>query len=125
MPRLPRSRGVKLSRVQLVRIIGLAALLVFLLVTQRPCANAVSGFVTGFGDQGSAPPSPSQALPRPGAVDEPTAPPGGEGSPSRGGSAGDGELGGYERLRPGMTEAEIKAAIERAKARAGSGSAAH
>lgn len=113
---------MKLSRVQLVRIIGLAALLVFLLITQRPCANAVSGFVTGFGDQGSAPPSPSQALPRPGAVDEPTAAPGGEGSA---GSADGSELGGYERLRPGMTEAEIKAAIERAKARAARGSAAH
>jgi hypothetical protein len=111
---------MKFSGVQLVRIIGLAALLVFLLVTQRPCATAVSGFVTGFGDHGSAPPPPSQALPRPGAVDEPTAPSGGEGSPSSAGSADGSELGGYERLRPGMTEAEIKAAIERAKARAGS-----
>ena len=97
---------------QLFRTVGLAFLLVFLLITQRPCANAVSGFVTGFGDHGSASPSPSRALPRPGAVDEPAPGPG---------SAGSAELGGYERLRPGMTEAEIKAAIERAKARAGSG----
>ncbi len=120
VPRLPRSRGVKFSRPQLVRIVGLAALLVFLLVTQRTCANAVSGFVTGFSDHGAAAP-PSLALPRPGAIDEPTPGPGSAGSA---GSTDGTEVGGYERLRPGMTDAEIKAAIERAKARAGSGSAA-
>jgi hypothetical protein len=96
---------MRFSRPELLRVAGLAILLVFLLVAQRPCADAVSRFVTGFGDQGSA----AAPLPRPGTVDEPA---GGAGS----------DLGGYEPLRPGMTEAEIKAAIERARARARTGS---
>jgi hypothetical protein len=108
VPRLPRGRGMRLSRPELFRIAGLAILLVFLVVAQRPCADAVSRFVTSFGDQGSA----AAPLPRPGTVDVP---------------AGS-DLDRYEQLRPGMTEAEIKAAIERARARArmgtGSGVAA-
>jgi len=52
VPRLPRGRGIRLSRVQLVRIAGTVCLLVFLLVVQRPCASAVSTFVTGFGSAG-------------------------------------------------------------------------
>ncbi|HSS01057.1 MAG TPA: hypothetical protein VLM79_28565 [Kofleriaceae bacterium] len=102
MPRLPRGRGLKLSGPQLLRIVMLAILLVFLIVTQRPCANAVSRFVTSFG---SAAGSGSAA---------------GKGSGSTSGS-GSG-LDGYERLRPGMSDAEVKAAIERSRARAGSGS---
>lgn len=105
VPRLPRGRGIRFSRPELFRIAGLAILLVFLLVAQRPCANAVSGFVTSFGDQGSA----AARLPRPGTVDMPA---GGAGS----------DLDRYEPLRPGMTDAEIKAAIERARARARTGS---
>ncbi|HEY6176798.1 MAG TPA: hypothetical protein VIX73_20215 [Kofleriaceae bacterium] len=98
VPRLPRGRGLRLSVPELVRIALLAILLVFLVATQRPCANAVSRFVTSFGDHGSA----------------------GSGAASGSGAAG------YERLRPGMTDDEVKAAIERARARAaGSGSAAH
>jgi len=105
VPRLPRGRGIRFSRPELFRIAGLAILLVFLVVAQRPCADAVSRFVTSFGDQGSA----AAPLPRPGTVDVPA---GGAGS----------DLGRYEQLRPGMTEAEIKAAIERARARARAGS---
>jgi len=93
VPRLPRGRGMRLSRPELFRIAGLACLLVFLVVAQRPCADAVSRFVTGFGDSGSA----------------------------AGGGAGS-DLGRYEPLRPGMTDAELKAAIERARARARAGS---
>ena len=95
VPRLPRGRGLRLSVPELLRIAVLAILLVFLIVTQQPCANAVSRFVTSFGDQGSA--------------------------------AGSGSgVEDYEHLRPGMTDDEVKAAIERARARAaGSGSAAH
>ena len=99
-------------------------MLVFLLVAQRQCSGAVATFVTGFGS-GSA----AATLPRPGTVDVPTSgpgatPAGGSAHPSAAaGAAGtpDGaghELDGYERLRPGMTDAEIKAAIERARARA-------
>jgi len=99
VPRLPRTRGFKLSTPQLVRIGLTGALLVLVIAVQRPCSDSVSKFVTGFGDQGSA----KAQMPRPGAVDQ----------PSERGSAAD-----YEQLRPGMTEAEIKAAIERSKAKA-------
>lgn len=105
VPRLPRGRGMRFSRPELFRIAGLAILLVFLVVAQRPCADAVSRFVTSFGEQGSA----AAPLPRPGTVDRPG---GGSGS----------DLDGYEPLRPGMTDAEVKAAIERARARARAGS---
>ena len=99
VPRLPRTRGFKLSTPQLVRIGLTASLLVLIIVVQRPCADSVSKFVTGFGGEGSA----AATMPKPGTVDQPGGP----------GSAGD-----YEQLRPDMTEAEIKAAIERAKAKA-------
>jgi hypothetical protein len=98
VPRLPRSRGLKLSGPQLVRIALTATLLVLIIVVQRPCADSVSKFVIQVDDgSGWAP------MPRPGAVDEP-----------RGiGSAGD-----YEILRSDMTPEELKAAIERSHARA-------
>ncbi len=111
VPRLPRGRGIRLSRPELFRVAGLAILLVFLLVTQRPCADAVSRFVTSFDDGSAA----SRPLPRPGTVDLPA---------GGGGSDLGSDLGRYERLRPGMTDAEIKAAIERARARAHDGSGA-
>jgi hypothetical protein len=115
VPRLPRGRGLRLSRVELMRIAGIAIVLVFLLATQRRCADAVSRFVTGFGDQGSA------VAPRPGAARA-----GGSEAPAAAGSATPASAAGsaeldldrYERLRPGMTEAETRAVIERAKARA-------
>ena len=106
VPRIPRSAGFKLSMPALIRILLTAAMLTMIIVAQRPCADAVSGFVTSFDNSdpkagsGSAA---SQMMPKPGTVD----------MPSKQGSAGD-----YEPLRPDMTEAEIKAAIERAKARA-------
>jgi hypothetical protein len=103
VPKLPRGRGIKLSRPQLVRVVGMAALLVFIVVMQQPCADSMSRFVTGFGD-GSA-----TVLPRPGTLDVPA------------GSGSDVEIE-YEHLKPGMTDDEVKAVIERARARA-SGSA--
>jgi len=118
VPRLPRGRGLKLSGPQLFRIVGLAALLVFLIATQRPCANAVSSFVTSFGDKGSA----ATTMPRPGTVDLPSGSNGGAGSASGPGGSAGGDLDGYERLRPGMTEDEVKAVIDRARAKAGSAS---
>lgn len=101
VPRLPRTRGFKLSTPALVRIGMTAALLVLVIAIQRPCADSVSKFVTGFGAEGSG--SAAAQMPRPGTVDQPSGP----------GSAGD-----YVQLRPDMTEAELKAAIERAKAKA-------
>jgi hypothetical protein len=110
VPRLPRTRGFRLSGPQLVRVGLTGGLLVLVIAVQRPCADSVSKFVTGFGEEGSG----KARMPKPGAVDQ----------PSERGSAAD-----YEQLRPDMTEAEIKAAIERSKAkaaeraRAGSGAA--
>lgn len=125
VPKLPRGRGLRLSRPLMVRIAGTLLLLVFLIVMQRPCADAVSSFVTGFGDEGSA----AVQMPKPGNVDVPAAPGGsGGGSASAGGSAAGSERPDrddrYEHLRPGMTEEEIKAVIDRARARAARGSAA-
>jgi hypothetical protein len=103
VPRLPRTRAFKLSGPQLVRIALTGAMLVLVVAVQRPCSDSVSKFVTGFGEEGSAAGTGAGKMPKPGAVDQ----------PSGRGSATD-----YEPLRPDMTEAEIKAAIERSKARA-------
>jgi hypothetical protein len=121
VPKLPRGRGLRLSRPQMVRIAGTLLLLVFLIAMQRPCADAVSKFVTGFGDEGSA----AAQMPKPGNVDVPAA---ADGSGSARGSAGPGPGSGdrddrYEHLRPDMTEDEIKAVIERARLKAARGSA--
>lgn len=99
VPRLPRGRGLKLDTAMILRIAMTLALLVMIVVTARPCANATSKFVTSFDDQGSA----SAPLPKPGTVDQPAPDPG----PAD-----------YETLRPDMSEAELKAAIERAKQKA-------
>jgi hypothetical protein len=103
VPKLPRGRGLKLSGPEMFRI-GLTLItLIGVLVLTRPCADAVSGFVTGFDNAGSG----EKQMPKPGAVDMPQQ---------------------YETLTPGMTEAEIKAAMERSRSRnpgeAASGSAA-
>lgn len=128
VPRLPRGRGLRLSPPQLVRIAGTVALLVFLIMMQRPCANSVSKFVTGFGssaDRGSA----AAVMPRPGTIDMPA---GSAGSAGAAGAGTAGAAGGdapgledYEHLRPGMTDDEVKAVIERARVKASGGSAAH
>ena len=98
VPRIPRTAGFKISMAALVRIALTGAMLTMIIVARRPCADSVSEFVTNFDQTGSG-----AQMPKPGTVDE----------PSLTGSAGD-----YETLRPDMTEAEIKAAIERAKAKA-------
>jgi hypothetical protein len=98
VPRLPRTAGFKISTAALVRIAMTGAVLAMIVVVRRPCADSVSSFVTDMDNTGSA----GAQMPKPGNVDE----------PSTVGSAGD-----YETLRPDMTEAEIKATIERAKAR--------
>lgn len=108
VPRIPRRVGFKLSTAALVRIAMTGALLAMIIVARRPCADSVSSFVTDFDNTGSG--AAGAQMPKPGTVDV----------PSSVGSAGD-----YETLRPDMTEAELKAAIERAKARtrdAGGGS---
>ena len=109
VPKLPRGRGLKLSGPELFRIALTLIALIGLIVLTKPCAHAVSGFVTSFDHDKDS----QKAMPKPGNVDVPT-----QGSDDR-----------FERLTPGMTEQEIKAAVERSKARnagsaaAGSGSA--
>jgi len=102
VPRLQRGRGIRLSGPQLVRIAGTATVLVVLLVMQKPCARAVSNFVTSFDGRGTA---------GKGAAER------GRGSAAGSGVAGSGAPADYEHLRPGMTDDEIKATIERARAK--------
>jgi hypothetical protein len=111
VPKLPRGRGFAITSGQLVKIVMTAALLVMLIVIQRPCADGVSKFVTDFDTKGSA----AATMPRPGTADR---------LPGSAATVGSGSDTDYELLRPDMTEAETKAAIERARAKAaGSGSA--
>jgi hypothetical protein len=125
VPRLPRGRGLRLSGPQLVRIAATVCLLVFLVLMQRPCANAVSTFVTGFGDAGDRGAA-ATVMPRPGTVDVPA---GSAASGDAGGSAAstgagsgasslDPSLDSYEHLRPGMTDEQVKAVIDRARHKA-------
>ncbi len=93
VPKLPRGRGLRFSGPELFRIALTLLTLIGVIVLTRPCATAVSGFVTSFDED-------KQAVPKPGTVDVPAPAPQ------------------YETLKPGMTEAEIKAAVERSKARA-------
>lgn len=97
VPKLPRGRGIKFSGGELFRIGMTIVTLVGVVVLTKPCASAVSGFVTGMDRKGSGEPN---TIPKPGTVDIPSA------TPAE-----------FEQLSPNMTEAELKAAIERAKAR--------
>ena len=118
VPKLPRGKGLSLDKGMMVRIAMTVALLVMIVISARPCATMTSKFITDFGDgKGSG----SAALPKPGNVDEPAEPPAVDTSR-------------YVQLRPGMTDEEVKAAIEESKrknaalegrgAAAGSGSSA-
>jgi hypothetical protein len=100
--KLPRGKGFILSKGQLLKVVLTASLLVFLLVIQRPCSEGVSKFVTSFDDPGSA----AAKMPKPGTVD-----------PSSGSAACN------VMLTADMTEAEMKAAIEKACPKAGSATA--
>ncbi|NVB84883.1 MAG: hypothetical protein HOV81_41315 [Kofleriaceae bacterium] len=93
VPKLPRGRGMKFSGPQIARIAMTLVTLVGVMFLAKPCANAVSNFVMSY-EQGSG-----SAMPKPGNVDMPVG------------------TGQYEQLKPGMSEAEIKAAMERAKAK--------
>jgi hypothetical protein len=105
VPRIPRGRGIKLSRPELVRILVTLGFLIAIVVLAKPCSDAVSKFVMRF-DNGSA----GSAMPRPGNVDLPA------------GSAGSDH---YIHFK-GMTDEQIKAAIEADRARhAGSAGSAN
>jgi hypothetical protein len=101
VPKLPRGRGMKFSRPELFRIAFTLMTLVGVMMLTKPCSQAVSGFVMSMDGSGSGSAAGGKAttMPRPDNVDVPV--------PQQ-----------YEQLRPGMTDEEIKAAIERSKARA-------
>jgi len=97
-----------------MKVCLLAAMLVAVIMLQRPCSDSVAKFVTSFDGSGSA------QMPKPGNVDR--AP---EGSSTAAGSngshAGSAESGsGYVHLTPDMTEQQVREAIEKARTSAGS-----
>jgi hypothetical protein len=69
VPRLPRGRGITLSRPQLIKIAFTAALLVAVIVLTKPCAEATGKFVGGFDNPDAAPASPT--ITRPDQLDVP------------------------------------------------------
>jgi len=95
VPRLPRGRGVTLNRMQLMRIVFTAILLVVVLVLTKPCARATGKFVQSFDtpDGGSGAPKP---ITKPDQIDVP------------------GSSGVYVDLK-GLTPEQQKEAIEKAR----------
>lgn len=112
VPRLPRGRGVTLDRVQVLRIVVTAVLLVLVLVLTKPCANATGKFVQSFQPPDAGPAA--GPITKPDQIDVP------------------GSSGVYVDLK-GLTPEQQQAAIEKARKeaaeklhpdpRAGSGSA--
>jgi hypothetical protein len=95
VPRLPRGKGFKLSRGELLRIAMTAGVLVAIIVLAKPCADATSRFVAGFDN----PDASTKPIPKP---DEVVIP----------GSSG------IQVNLEGLTPEQQKAAIEEAFARA-------
>jgi hypothetical protein len=89
---------MRFSGPELFRILLTLTTLVGVLLLAQPCGNAVSNFVMGMDGKGSG--SAAKQLPKPGTVDMP--------QPAN-----------LEQLKPGMTEAEYKALVERSRAKAG------
>ena len=92
VPRLPRGGGWKLSQAALFRILTTAALLVAVIYLRRPCADSVGTFLKNFDaviDAGVAAPTPAPVPP-----------------------------GIYVPLHSGMSEDEVKATIDKARAAA-------
>jgi len=125
--KLPRGRGLRLSGPELFRIALTVAMLIAVVVLTKPCSNAVSTFVMGMDGSGQ-----SAAVRKPGTVEPPPHPVSGSGRtpvgaalPTDEGEDPDDDFVSpaklddrFERLRPGMTEAEVRSAVERAKAKA-------
>ena len=93
VPRIPRGRGIRLSSPQVFRILMTAALLVAVIVMQKPCADSVSRFVTNFGPQAGQ---------------------GSNGSNAGAGANVDPDLH-YVPISTDMTEAQIKAVVDQAR----------
>ncbi|HUJ62732.1 MAG TPA: hypothetical protein VLX92_29720 [Kofleriaceae bacterium] len=105
VPKLPRGRGMKLSTAELFRIVLTLAMLIAIIALARPCGNAVSNFVMGFG---TGTDQPASKLPRPDNV-EVVAP-----KPDAGMHYV--EIGGD--MTPEQREAAVKAEQQRARAAA-------
>lgn len=103
VPRLPRGRGLRLNGPEVFRVLITGAMLVAVLILAKPCGDAVSRFVMGMDGSGKTAP-----IVKPGTADIPQLP----------GSAGD-----YVELHPGMTDEQVRQAIEQAKAKRHTGSA--
>jgi hypothetical protein len=103
---------LRLSRVAIFRICGTAAFLVLLLVAQRPCADAVANLVTRFNSPRPATDPSATSAP---VTSSPAVPP-----PAAGSAI---DLRNAQHLRPDMTDAETKAAIDRARGTPSSGPA--
>ena len=97
VPKLPRGRGFRLRGPEIFRILITGAMLVAILILAKPCGNAMSNFIMGFEKTGSGSAAQKHA---------PAA------QPQLPGSAGD-----YVELHPGMTDEEVRQAIEQAKAK--------
>lgn len=94
VPRLPRGRGVTLNRMQLLRIIATAVMLVLVLVLTKPCARATGKFVQSFQPPDAGPAA--GPITKPDQIDVP------------------GSSGVYVDLK-GLTPEQQKAAIEKAR----------
>ncbi len=86
VPKLPYGRGLRLSTTEVFRILTTAGLLVALIVLIKPCSKSVSTFVMGFGSGSGSAKGSGAVKPDP-----------------------------YEHLTPGMSDDEVRLAIERAK----------
>jgi hypothetical protein len=107
VPKLPRGRGIRLNGPEMFRILLTGAMLVAVLILAKPCGSAVSGFLMKFDNT------------RTGSAASHAGSGSGASAPSMTGLPG--SAGDYVELHPGMTDEEVRQAIEKAKAkRAGS-----
>lgn len=93
VPKLPYGRGLRFSGPELFRIAMTIMVLVAVIALAKPCSNAVSSFVTGFGSGSAATAAGSNATA--------TAPIGSDLIPLK-----------------GMTDEQVKATVENAQQRA-------
>ena len=95
---------------QLTRVIMFATLLLAIRLMRRPCADAVGRFVGSFDETPAAHDGGVRAVPKPEAIVDDTAAP-----------THDPYKTDYVEIKPGMTEAEIQAAIDKARTKAEQG----
>ena len=94
---------------QLTRVVMFATLLLAVLLMRRPCADAVGRFFSSFDETQTARDGGVRAVPKPEAIVDDTAAPA---------SGTDPYKTEYVEIKPGMTDAEIQAAIQKAREKA-------